>query len=387
MMKQLNLLWIACLTIGLITLPGLFSAFAGSPALRSRSANAAPASIIPYAPNFAIGWIVAAGFSDGYGLIYKTQDGGRRWARQGSAATIPAAPLYGVYASDSRNVWVTGGNIDGYGLILRTSDGGATWVRQGSTQQVPNVEMHRVFAIDPQTAWASGDQGVMLYTGDGGQTWTRKGQSTLPAIHLEGIYASDATHAWVVGTDEPNGLTGMIFYTSDGGQTWVKQFETLGNWLISMHGSGGSQVWAVGHNTIVHTANGGQDWQDQTPGSLKAGIDSNGVFALDANRVWVVSDFDGIFLSTNGGAEWTQKKNISAVGFYLFRISALDARSAWTVGPSDNPRPVPGAPVGVILRSTDGGESWIEQHALTDESWSGVAFTPGWGYYFPWVTK
>jgi photosystem II stability/assembly factor-like uncharacterized protein len=68
----------------------------------------------------AIGWIVANNTLDGYGVIYKTMDGGQNWERQGSTADIPDAPLYGVFAVDTRNVWIVGGNSDGYGLILRT---------------------------------------------------------------------------------------------------------------------------------------------------------------------------------------------------------------------------------------------------------------------------
>jgi photosystem II stability/assembly factor-like uncharacterized protein len=224
-----------------------------------------------------------------------------------------------------------------------------------------------------------GEQGVILHTVDAGQTWSRQGQATVPEVGLQGVYASDADHAWATGEYYED--CGLIVHTSDGGQTWEIQKYTGKSPLDklgSIHGLDSDNAWAVGTATIIHTTDGGAHWQDQTPDVLNLGRDVNGVFALDNSHLWVVADFSGIYFSDNGGGDWNSQT--SPVGnFYLMRVSPIDSQSAWISGPTGGG----GGGLGLILRTTDGGQNWFEQQAPTDDYWTGLAFVPTWTYYFP----
>jgi photosystem II stability/assembly factor-like uncharacterized protein len=333
----------------------------------------------------ATGWVVGSNSVDGYGTIIRTTDGGTTWVRQGSAVQIPDVCLYGVRAIDANNAWVVGGQSDGYGVILRTTDGGTTWVRQGSLAQIPAADLLRVSAIDGNTAWVVGSQGVILHTADGGNTWTRQGQGTVPPGNYSGVMAVDAQNVWVVGAADPD-LTGVISHTTDGGTTWVQQGQSLGDvlnghWLISIYAVDTDTAWAVGNNcTIIHTSDSGTTWITQT---LPAGpFDVNDVFAVDRNTAWTVMDNGGIYFSQNGGTTWTQQTIPPEFGsYYMLRVSAIDAQTAWVVGPDAS------LPVGVVLHTEDGGNTWLEQSTPVTTTWSGVSFARPWVYLFPLILK
>jgi photosystem II stability/assembly factor-like uncharacterized protein len=336
----------------------------------------------------ATGWVVGPNVG-GYGTIIHTTDGGATWVRQGSAVQIPDVYLRGVRAIDANNAWVVGDQSDGYGVILRTTDGGTTWVRQGSPAQIPAAELYRVSAIDGNTAWVVGSevvgsQSVILHTADGGNTWTRQGQGTVPPGDYGGVMAVDAQNVWVVGATLDK--TGVIFRTTDGGTTWVQQGQSLdelnGHWLISIYAVDTDTAWAVGNDTTIHTSDSGTTWITQTLPSLGC-ADVNDVFAVDRNTAWTVTDFGGIYFSQNGGTTWTQQTVPPGVeGYYLIRISVIDAQTAWVAGP-DSSYP----PDGVVLHTEDGGNTWVEQSTPVTTTWSGVSFARPWVYFFPLILK
>ena len=215
--------------------------------------------------------------------------------------------------------WAVGDNLDGYGTILRSTDGGATWTRQGSPQDIPDVMLGSVVALDPLTCWVVGETaggyGTILRTEDGGATWTRQGSpATIPDAGLAKISAVDRDTAWVVGTP------GAILFTEDGGRTWAQK----------------------------QTA-------DIPPVLLQ------GVYALDAENVWVTGDIEGgygtIFRTSDGGASWQRKGSPADVpDAALLDVHASDSDTAWIASRGST------APPGVsVLHTDDNGASWIDQ--------------------------
>jgi len=328
-----------------------------------------------------IGW--AVGESDnGFGTILFTQDGGANWIRQGSSEDVPDVNLTSVFAVDACTAWAVGGRDGGYGVIMHTADGGETWVRQGDTTQIPDVATSVVHGVNKQTAWVVGGDGVILNTMNGGESWKRQDQSTIPIYPLTGVYASDASHVWAVGGITgtcPENICGIIIRSEDGGNSWeqltyVPNPEALGKYLIFVHGSGDNNIWIVGNGTVQQTTDGGDTWQDLTPGI--SFFDYNGVFAVNENSVWVSRDADGIF--KYDGNDWdtqTSPKN----GFYNLGISALDNQTAWLVGRC---RPPCGEDLGIIYHTATGGEIWESQTPGTDTGLRGVSFVSG-GYCYP----
>jgi photosystem II stability/assembly factor-like uncharacterized protein len=121
----------------------------------------------------------------GYGLVLRSEDGGRTWA---------ALPIDGDHfrAVDfpSENV----GYIAGYaGTILKTTDGGRSWgkLRDGGNIWVSNRPFRAVFFTDEETGYLAGDGGLVWKTTNGGEDW----------MALEGMPEIDFYDIHVVGNE------------------------------------------------------------------------------------------------------------------------------------------------------------------------------------------
>ena len=314
-----------------------------------------PPAIAGNPPSAATGWVVGTS-SNGYGLILHTTDGGAHWLRQGSGAEIPDAGLVGVSAVDQDSVWASGGTADGYGVILHTTDGGAHWQRQGTPAEIPDIATYDVYAVNRNIAWVTGHDGLILHTTDGGGTWVRQGADVAPPVLLTGVYARDALNVWVVGLQ--SGTCGVILHSTDGGASWQRQTYTplpgiLGPNLLHVHGNPPHTVWVVGNGTVMRSTDDGVTWQDMNPPDLGGDLDRNGICAVNANLVWLVTDQGGIYIFD--GSQWQKQPNTYG-GYEIMRISALDGQTAWATGGAT----LPGIPQGIILFKQNGQE-WTSQ--------------------------
>ena len=110
---------------------------------------------------------------------------------------------------------------------------------------------------------------------------------------------------------------------------------------------------AVGYNgTILRTTNGGTNWISQTSGTTTTLF---GVSFTDANTGTAVgggfngTNSEGIILRTiNGGTNWTSQT--SGTTLHLHSVSFIDANNGTVV-----------APLGSILRTTNGGVPFVNQ--------------------------
>jgi photosystem II stability/assembly factor-like uncharacterized protein len=174
--------------------------------------------------------VIAVGY---FGAIYTTDDGGASWTKRESETEFS---FYGVSMADDQHGWAVGQT----GLIVRTEDGGETWVHQPNLKVGEGVHLFSVHAIDADSAWAVGEWGTRLYTEDGGATWedrsltidpqhpqfvwlvpveqekVRSGGKVYEDAGLNDVYcqAAPSQKCWIVGE------FGYIFYSDDRGETW-----------------------------------------------------------------------------------------------------------------------------------------------------------------------
>jgi len=270
-----------------------------------------------------------------------------------------------------RDAWVAG-HIGDSGLLLHTRDGGRHWYPEGDPGDLNGNGLISVSAVDTDTAWAVGANGLILHTTDRGERWVRQGAGQVPPVELDGVYAADAYHAWVVGENEPGKEYGTILRTTDGGKTWSKVPYAITHtsspsacYLITVHGYGPNTVWAVGRDQVIHVSvtSAGIRAVDRTP--QFGDYDINGVFAVSRKILWTVGDGSVVYRSVNGGRGWKERSPQGAG--YVFRVSALDGHSAWvtTGGYSGH---------GQILYTADGGRSWTSQHLPADPQIWGISF-------------
>jgi photosystem II stability/assembly factor-like uncharacterized protein len=175
---------------------------------------------------------VAVGY---YGAVYFTEDGGNTWEK-GQTGTILS--IYDVAMADAKRGWLVGQR----GLIMRTEDGGRTWTRQPNLKEKEGSHLFAITAIDAENAWAIGEWGTRIRTRDGGKTWEDHSFTIhenhpqfvwLAPVEQEKVRAGEKVYEDVGLTDvtcrpPPSkrcwliGEFGYVFYSEDQGETWQR---------------------------------------------------------------------------------------------------------------------------------------------------------------------
>ena len=299
---------------------------------------------VTFAEDGRRGWAVGE-----FGPILKTDDGGETWQERPS----PARRLHSVtFADDGTTGWAVGTG----GKILKTYDGGDTWMLRSSET---SVQLESVtFTGDGARGVAVGQDGTILKTDDGGETWvprTRGASDDFESVKFTG----GGTTGWIVGRN------GTILATRNGGATWKPRSSTTTNDLRSVTFAGdGVTGWVVGRSgTILKTVDGGVSWMSRTSNTED---DLNSVtFTDDGTTGWAVGGRGGrgrVLKTTDSGDSWTQPTDglpdLSSITF------SADGATGWAVGPD-----------GVIVKTTDGGQTWESLESGTESRLESVSFT------------
>jgi photosystem II stability/assembly factor-like uncharacterized protein len=318
-----------------------------------------------YFVNHNSGWLIYGNSAS------RTTDGGASWQVQ----TLPGGSwIYDMMFIDANNGWGVGNNV------VRTTNGGATW------QEVPlpqeSLPLWDVDFVDAQHGIAGGDSflntdSVLITSSNGGASWATSSNGSINDVL--NMVALDYDHAWA--THDYGGKTSR---TTDGGDTW--QVSEVGNQYVVLTGIDMADTlrgWAVGYDTtylnasINHTSDGGATWQQQYDPAAKY---LQGVAVLDAQTAIIVGGWSGsgsiMRRTTDEGATW-HSLNVPLVT-YFYDVFFMDSQTGWMVGGSSS--------YGVILKSTDGGDSWVVQNNPAQYTLASIHFSDpnnGWagGYY------
>jgi photosystem II stability/assembly factor-like uncharacterized protein len=110
--------------------------------------------------------------------------------------------------------------------------------------------------------------------------------------------------------------------------------------------------WVIATDRIYGTSDAGLTWVSQYAGS--AGNTLWSVFPVDNQTVFVVGDFGTILKTSDGGSSWISQN--SPVSNFLFGIYFSDSNLGWIAGDNGN-----------IMKSTDGGNAWVLKSTPTSE--------------------
>ncbi len=291
---------------------------------------------VHFDPQGQRGWVAGAGST-----LLRTLDGGTTWKK------IPPATLLGnTEAGQSRQVTLNsvqsletnrqqvfvGSNR---GHVFRSSDDGGTWQQVRLNPEKANRNGLRLDSKG-QRGWSSG-AGVLNWTVDGGKTWQQAefvGELAAPVdaevFELPG-FAGDGERGWVVSR------SGALFATSDGGRSWRLQ-----KILTQAPASVTAAATAVTADTSpAETRPAVTEPRPLQPRSLH--VDARG------ERLWLAAADGSIWLSTNGGSEWTQAAAEAKTS--LRRIVMDEAgQRGWALGAD-----------GVILSTDDEGRTWAKR--------------------------
>ena len=326
---------------------------------------------------FISGWT-----GSGLGLA-ETTDDGATWRR----IDIPASHLTALRFIDANTGWaggfVAGGinvpcsqsDVSGasvcYGVVLRTEDGGRSWQKAMSVpfvQAAGGVEpIAQLQAVDGQRAWVliRGQSSEVRRTIDGGRTWTVVLRGDITAIRF-----ASADRGWIA-IAEPNG-SALVDATSDGGNTWTDVFRTVGGapfaldaatvktaWLLTRDGGYCSSSTCDVYG-LFRTDDGGAHWSSLGNPKARTGacavgqLDgplfvtaSSGWFALNLGAGGVAAP-GGLMHTIDGGRTWgcaSQPGN-------TYLLSAADPMHVWVTSDDRSTE------VTTLYSSDDGGVTW-----------------------------
>jgi photosystem II stability/assembly factor-like uncharacterized protein len=367
------------------------------------------------------------------GFVFHTSDGGLTWERQEPGSF--SAPLWDIHFVDPNRGYAVGFNYVGaWGPpVWRTLDGGATWesVRMArhdneglfgvavngdqvialgdhdyqamSTRAWDSCEwtfpeptcydceclfeqsynnthyqFQDVYFTNSENGWVVGSRSfipelwgqVILATQDGGESWQPQFEqapnleSLFSYFRLDGVYFVDAQNGWAVGKSESltlgGGFHNLILHTSNGGLDWEEQGSELhSSWdieLVDVQFLDSQNGWALANRnfpddsvSLAHTLDGGQTWSWVDTGiegsaMIGYGIVEGGVMFTDEQHGWATGAFGAIH-TENGGTSWITQ----TLGQYtgnMFDVVFIDNLEGWIAGES-------------CYHTVNGGSQWV----------------------------
>ncbi|MFX1555525.1 MAG: WD40/YVTN/BNR-like repeat-containing protein, partial [Promethearchaeota archaeon] len=310
--------------------------------------------------------------------VYKSTDEGISWTYfpiidSQSQENIRAQQLE-IAATDNQLYYLGTGSQGMY----KSTNGGETWVHTSNglpENQYGYLSVDQI-VIDPSdhdTAYARLDMGYMIYkTLDGGQNWFKINDQSADLTPVQDLLIDPQNNQtlyiglWHYVSSEPHPEKGGIWKSTNGGLNWLQMCgnyplclpkDIYGNWVrvneLAMGSQGNPRVYAGTDYCKCGSDDGGENW-----GMIEiVGIpvqDHQRITALeidpnDEKTIYVgVEDQDnwdlsGLWVTTDGGWNWTQYFPYTFVG-------------SIEIGPSDST--VFAASDSGLVVSYDLGENW-----------------------------
>jgi len=256
-------------------------------------------------------------------------------------------------------------------LVLCTSMTSAQWsVLQGAP--IPASRINDIFFINEQQGWFASGAGVIYRTTDGGSTWQLQFQKS--GTHFRSIGFSDEFHGWAgcLGIGDPNNPssvdTTIIYATTNGGTTWHAETQVSGSiprGFCGMHVVNDTVVYGVGRVRgpayFYRTLDGGTTW-DVTDMSAYAGglidvyfmsVDTG--FAVGLTNSEHTMSSGVVLRTTDRGESWQIVDTTSRTGEWCWKISFPSRMTGYVSLQRNSLTPI------YFLKTTDGGETWTEK--------------------------
>lgn len=208
-----------------------------------------------------------------------------------------------------------------------------------------------VYFFSAERGWVAGDNGYLASTIDGGKTWTKYPLNTTEDINE--IYFLNEKNGYLVAGRK-------MFLTSDGGTTWREttiyrpgDFRNGTPEFLSIRFADKKYGYIVGSllnrngdvidSLLMRTDDEGLTWRRQIAPTKAAEL-----FHLDFSgnsHGWIVGDKGVIMATTDRGETWRLQN--SGTTRALFSVDFRDDKEGYAVGGG-----------GTILKTNDGGQRW-----------------------------
>ena len=197
---------------------------------------------------------------------------------------------------------------------------------------------------------AVGDRGVILLSDDSGRTWR---QARVPvSVLLTGVRFATPQVGWAVGH------SGVVLKTQDAGQSWVLQLDGVRAAEVVRDAAASADPDPARAKRLADEAQ-----RLVHEGADKPWLD---VDAPDAQHVTVIGAFGLALHSNDGGMHWRSRGHElpNPQGAHLYGIARAD------------PTVVIAGEQGLLLRSADGGRSFVDAGTGAKASHFGLVLLP-----------
>jgi photosystem II stability/assembly factor-like uncharacterized protein len=199
--------------------------------------------------------------------------------------------------------------------------------------------------------------------------WRTLNTPLTPVFRFEDIFFINAKTGWTITSNSVDTVyASYILKTTDGGASWSNQVDNLSRFYRCLGFADSLNGWigslGFDYRTIIRTTNGGTDWIPSltTPPSDSSNV--CGLYVVNKNLVYGCGRYYGpakFYKTTNGGISWTIK-DMSAHARGLVDCYFSSPDSGFVIGGVDGIWP---DLKGVVLFTSDGGETWTEQYRTT----------------------
>jgi len=198
-----------------------------------------------------------------------------------------------------------------YGLVFKTTDGGAHW--DSACTGLPGTTYVQDIVVNPGNAdvvLAAAGDGVYRSTNAGG-SWAKAGG--IATAFDVALSAANPALAYCLGYD----TAPCLFVSTDSGVTWAVQpgnvQQSKGGSLIT-DPSNGDVVYSPGATGVNKTTDRGEHWAAANTGIRIATISTMCTSPWDYSRVYVECYENGVFRSSDHGANWARCTDFLSCG-------------------------------------------------------------------------
>jgi photosystem II stability/assembly factor-like uncharacterized protein len=233
---------------------------------------------------------------------------------------------------------------DGSG-VYKSLDGGNIWRPVNTGISDLNVRSLAIDPASPSTIYTGAINDVFKST-DGGAHWQAMDQGLKPRTLILVLAIDPVTPTNIyAGT----GFDG-IYKSTDGGESWhaanTGLFASI--YDLAIDPVAPSKVYAIFHNGVARSVDGGSHWQITTP--ILPNETEFHALAIDPETpttLYMATDYFGIFKSTDGGRSWSSS-----------HVGQVDAIAGALLVDPTNPHIVYTGTEKGVFKSTDSAATW-----------------------------
>ena len=281
--------------------------------------------------------------------VYKTTNGGATWNNMGLSDTRYIGRIV-IDPTNTQRLFVAAMgalfSTNPERGVYRSTDAGQSWQHVLSVTDstgaidlvIDRLQPNRIYAATwerirhPHTRRYGGPTSAVYRSTDGGNNWSILGGGLPSPAAVNGriglaIANSNPSVLYAIYADEVGNFAG-VYKTTNGGDSWVRtndgalsgSYATYGWWFgnIRVDPVNADRVFVVGFNTYRST-NGGASWA-QIGANMHVDHHALEWVANGTGQTMYDGNDGGLYISSNGGTNWTEITNLPITQFYTVAV-------------------------------------------------------------------